>query len=1641
MKVQVNILFDIDKLSMYWAKDTQDKIFDKATDEEIQDAYDNYLEVSEDEVLLSYSEFKAKNFGSSLDRVLLNLEKEILLHPRNAHHLLMPLTDEIFVKDIYDDLKKEGLIKEPSKSYTGAILPSTNVKNTTIFVKGKGGVGPVALAITNSGTNQADTLTISKEYRNNEGNIVPTKLLFQHMGDVYSLDNYTDNKGTVISEILSQLLTTQVDNVKNPTAVLMNINMQTLGVILYLIRRKINPKSIVLFLQQPIITKYLQYQRQNESLFNKQTNTEDSAKELLVRLKRDLYYSDPEEDLPDVYEVVEGKSQFEISDAEMLRNAKEGKFDNRQLEYLSYFRDLQAQSRAFSDFQQTQNSDTKGLKDKQMLDESEVVFQRAFANGIIDPDDITRLNETGVISPFFKYGRNKYKIYNQFYGLASSAFRDLLFDFKNDAASIAKSTAKDRVRQTIENDFMLFLIHRYVTTKDEFDRLTKGDSVAKRVRDLKIKLPGNLVLKAFFPMLSNTVDRTTDTKIDNLRLFEKELNSLDNNDLSMSLEEIADADIDLYNDIVKLLMFQTGLNISPFNYRSVIPVGLNKSRGEFNEYQYLYQDMLKEAMVKMKQEFGSRISDDAEKAFNDFKLLFAANNPQFLRDNFYHPLYPYKLVRVWDRQTKSFILKPQKGNQTQIQLGDAYQKQYFRELINPNLFTVKQEQPEAKNILNSVFDEATETPVQSVPNQSLGKYELFPGVFANQGQTEALDKINTFLESKDQVFTLIGRGGTGKTTIIKKVIEEQVKKGKTVLGITVAHKAKKVLGKSIGKDKVKTVASALAIKLDESTGKFTPDIFARANDRVPIKYADIIIVDEASMISPSINAEIMELKRAGAKIIYMGDNAQLPPVGEQVESPVFSVANQYRLVEKMRQAKTSPIIGTGSEVADNIESKNPKLIAIQNRVDTKDPISNSEIKFISDENQALDELVKDIKKANGNPDFVKAVTFNNEKHNSPQSVKSLNDKIRLKLFGEAAKNQFNIGEMVTAYDSYSKGNTEDEGIHNSDDFVIKSIDKSEANHVVRVNSKAKGERTFKLNYKTLVLQLQDSEGELFSVPVIANESLAQFEKDMADLWKSDMQLAFAVKGSFGNIQYGYAITSHKAQGSTYTNTYVFEDNILAPSNAGDIITKNKSLYVAVSRPTTKLVMISNKNDDFKSVETPDAQPKIEKNVESLIKNFVKQDILKVTPTQAADKKAIVKASISNKFIGFAEGIAGSSTEEYRKQSGVLANTGDYNSNDVIFVSVPGNRGSEDIRKIQQDKTIKEAIKALNAGATIIVDNKAYVDNSNYNSGEKRLAQNLEAKGFIYSEITVDNQLLGVWNKQVVENMNDYQSIFELDQSSSMYSPSLKMYEGFINLNQLYTGDEVLPFIGESEYYRYLVPMLLKMNAEVKTMFTHHIKYFARQLAEEKQLPKSVIEELDKIVIDGDTRGGSFGNINTNFVRPDSSGKTVVHELIHRTLQKEYEKNGDFKNKIDELYSLTSDFGSVDAYGFTNPKEFLAEAMSNPDFMEILNNIPYKGQTVWTYLMTLISDFINNLLSIELRSDSVLAEVVRASEQILNKNLSEVSKEKKVTLSEFQQEIVNNWNNYFPDYLWMNDAQREMTAKLAEEGKIQLNCKI
>jgi len=203
----------------------------------------------------------------------------------------------------------------------------------------------------------------------------------------------------------------------------------------------------------------------------------------------------------------------------------------------------------------------------------------------------------------------------------------------------------------------------------------------------------------------------------------------------------------------------------------------------------------------------------------------------------------------------------------------------------------------------------------------------------------------------------------------------------------------------------------------------------------------------------------------------------------------------------------------------------------------------------------------------------------------------------------------------------------------------------------------------------------------------------------------------------------------------------------------DIKESNPELFNYGSQRLKDTFGITNPNFE----ETTIQEDSIETNILSIeVKNGIltPKNVFTVKPVQAADKKAIVKASVATQYIGFSEGITNSSTELYRKQAGKFANTGNYSSNDAIFISIGGKRGDVTVRKEQQDRTINEAIKAIEAGATLITDNKSYVESSDYNEGEKRLAKNLEAKGYNYSEQTVDGQILGIWNKNINTEVNN-----------------------------------------------------------------------------------------------------------------------------------------------------------------------------------------------------------------------------------------------------------------------------------------------
>jgi len=92
-----------------------------------------------------------------------------------------------------------------------------------------------------------------------------------------------------------------------------------------------------------------------------------------------------------------------------------------------------------------------------------------------------------------------------------------------------------------------------------------------------------------------------------------------------------------------------------------------------------------------------------------------------------------------------------------------------------------------------------------------------------------------------------------------------------------------------------------------------------------------------------------------------------------------------------------------------------------------------------------------------------------------------------------------------------------------------------------------------------------------------------------------------------------------------------------------------------------------------------------------------------------------KAARANKLIGF--GAPGSSTADYARQAGPLANCGTYSADDIVFVSINGRRRN----RVSIAAYDAELPLAVEAGVTIVADNRSARETP-YNVGEHELAE-------------------------------------------------------------------------------------------------------------------------------------------------------------------------------------------------------------------------------------------------------------------------------------------------------------------------------
>ncbi|MBP2655596.1 MAG: helicase, RecD/TraA family [Firmicutes bacterium] len=156
----------------------------------------------------------------------------------------------------------------------------------------------------------------------------------------------------------------------------------------------------------------------------------------------------------------------------------------------------------------------------------------------------------------------------------------------------------------------------------------------------------------------------------------------------------------------------------------------------------------------------------------------------------------------------------------------------------------------------------------------------------------------------DGVLVLTGGPGTGKTVTVKGMLSVLAEQGfKILLGAPTGRAAKR-LGEAAGYE-----AATIHRLLESSGGVEGAPLFMR-NEENPLE-ADVIIIDEASMMDIILMAYLLKAVPDGCRVILVGDVDQLPAVGpgavlkDIIRSAIIPV---IRLTEVFRQAGESMIV-------------------------------------------------------------------------------------------------------------------------------------------------------------------------------------------------------------------------------------------------------------------------------------------------------------------------------------------------------------------------------------------------------------------------------------------------------------------------------------------------------------------------------------------------------------------------------------------------------------------------------------------------------------------------------------------------------------------------------------------------------------
>ena len=458
---------------------------------------------------------------------------------------------------------------------------------------------------------------------------------------------------------------------------------------------------------------------------------------------------------------------------------------------------------------------------------------------------------------------------------------------------------------------------------------------------------------------------------------------------------------------------------------------------------------------------------------------------------------------------------------------------------------------------------------------------------------ELMKFIDSPFDSKDYKRALVGAAGTGKTFLVRALLSNSTL-SYSLIGLSApTHKACRVLGESIHISgiKVNTIQSDLGLRLNFDIDKFDPNNPPfDPKGKIKIGNYKLYIVDEASMINSRLCIFLEKTCVSNkCKIIFIGDDSQLAPVGEKYSS-AFRNIKSYSLKQIVRQGEDNPVSYLLDLLRYDINHKTYKFLNHIQRFKEQfnaDYTKGYQVCDANTFNQTVYNNFND-EELTRNVDYAKVISYTN------LNVSSWNKFIRNSIIADSDKSILTKNDLIISYVTI---------VNEFNDCVIKNSEEYIINDIQNFTDS----RYDKNGLKGFLVKFQAIHGGDITTPLFVidhtdsytvqryvqiNNSMVEAAKTARanirnEKWKSYFAfkeyclLMVNILSPDGKIitsrslDYGFALTSHKSQGSTFDTALVDVNDIVFDKYGqpyADAEEVNRRLYVACSRCKNKLYL-------------------------------------------------------------------------------------------------------------------------------------------------------------------------------------------------------------------------------------------------------------------------------------------------------------------------------------------------------------------------------------------------------------------------------------------------------------------------------------